>query len=311
MAINNAKPFVKWAGGKRQLIDQLTNLYPIELEKGEIKKYIEPFVGGGAVFFELISKYEFDEIILNDINKELILSYKIIQNNVDLLICNLRKLEDKFYSIETQKSKSEMFYEIREQYNIEKELSLYSINTENAAEHAAHFIFLNRTCFNGIYRENKNGFFNVPFGKYIKPKILDVENLKSVSKVLENVKLYSVDFENLKEFMDEKTFVYFDPPYRPLTKTSSFESYNKGGFGDGGQERLANFYKELHDTYAGVKLMLSNSNPKNIDLEDDFFESLYNHDGIKINEVMASRRINSKASGRGEISELLIVNYAE
>lgn len=311
MTIKNAQPFLKWAGGKRQLLDQFSELYPEDLKMGKIHKYIEPFIGGGAVFFELTANYDFDEIILNDINKELILTYKVIKKNIDELIKQLKALEDLYFSYDDQNATKEYYYEVRKKFNISKDKTNFSSINTDTIKHSAYFIFLNKTCFNGLYRENKKGYFNVPFGKYKNPKICDGINLKNVSVVLQKVKLVSYDFEKLYKFIDNETFVYFDPPYRPLTDTSSFENYSKGGFGDEGQIRLANFYKKLNNNYENVKLMLSNSNPKNSDPNDDFFVELYKHDNINLNEVIASRVINSNASKRGKISELLITNYNE
>ncbi|MGI2747628.1 DNA adenine methylase [Bacillus cytotoxicus] len=303
----HAKPFIKWAGGKRQLLSQFDDLYPNKLKTNNIKRYIEAFIGGGAVFFELISRYDFEEVILNDINKDLILSYIVIKHNVEELIMELRALKNQFMSLE-QEQQSEMFYNIRKNFNLNKHKVDYdtAINTaELCSEHilqASYFLFLNKTCFNGLYRENRSGEFNVPFGKYKNPSILDEDNMRNVNKALKNVTLKCGDFTKLLPFIDENTFVYMDPPYRPLNVTSSFKSYSKGDFNDEDQKRLAEWFKEASTT--GACLMLSNSNPKNTNSDDNFFEELYK--GFNIIEVFASRAINSKASGRGAISELVI-----
>lgn len=302
----NAKPFVKWAGGKRQLLDQFEKLYPKRLLENKIDKYIEPFTGGGAVFFELASKYDFKEIILNDINKELILTYTIIRDNVHRLISELAKLQETFLNSEPDK-REEMYYQIRDRFNTNKLNFNYDTNSEEAIHHSSYFLFLNKTCFNGLYRENKSGLFNVPFGKYKNPTIVDSDNLIRVSNILKNVKLTNVDFEELTPFVNNNTFVYIDPPYRPLNITSSFSSYSKGNFNDDDQIRLAKWYKTLSAN--GAYLMLSNSNPKNTNKEDNFFEKLYGE--FVIREVSASRSINSKGNKRGTISELAITSYKE
>ncbi|MFU0828409.1 MAG: Site-specific DNA-methyltransferase (adenine-specific) [Lachnoclostridium sp.] len=300
----DVKPFLKWAGGKGQLLEQFENYYPEKLRKGKCKRYVEPFVGGGAVFFELIKKYCFEEVILNDINEDLILSYKVIRDNVNELIENLKNLENSFLELDTE-HRAIMYYNIRNIFNIDKKTLNYKEYNNTWIKHAAHLIFLNRTCFNGLYRLNKKGEFNVPIGKYVNPGICNTNNLLNVNKALKNVKLICGDFENLTDFIDEDTFVYIDPPYRPINNTSSFNSYQTEDFNDESQKRLADWFRILDCKNAS--LMLSNSNPKNSNPDDNFFDILYQ--GYYINEVYASRQINSKSIGRGSISELLIRNY--
>lgn len=289
------KPFVKWAGGKRQLLPIIIKNLPKELIENRIKTYIEPFVGGGAVFFYIVENYKLDRIILNDKNEELIDVYRVIQNNVDALIDELRKVEKEYLSLDENGRKA-YFYEKRDQYNSNKKDRILT---------AVNFIFLNRTCFNGLYRVNKKGEFNVPYGRYKNPTILDEENLRNVSICLKNVELHSGDFEEIENYVDDKSFIYLDPPYRPLDATSNFTSYDKGEFNDDDQKRLAAFYRLLNEK--GAKLMLSNSDPKNIDEKDDFFDELYK--GFNIKRVYANRMINSNGKGRGKINELLITNY--
>jgi len=289
------KPFVKWAGGKRQLLPIIIKNLPKELIENRIKTYIEPFVGGGAVFFYIVENYKLDRIILNDKNEELIDVYRVIQNNVDALIDELRKVEKEYLSLDENGRKA-YFYEKRDQYNSNKKDKILT---------AVNFIFLNRTCFNGLYRVNKKGEFNVPYGRYKNPTILDEENLRNVSICLKNVELHSGDFEEIENYVDDKSFIYLDPPYRPLDATSNFTSYDKGEFNDDDQKRLAAFYRLLNEK--GAKLMLSNSDPKNIDEKDDFFDELYK--GFNIKRVYANRMINSNGKGRGKINELLITNY--
>ncbi|WP_242860890.1 DNA adenine methylase [Defluviitalea phaphyphila] len=297
------KPFVKWAGGKRQLLPIISENLPFELKENKIKRYIEPFVGGGAVLFYLLQNYNFHDIIINDINNDLINLYKIIKKEVEKLINELRKISGEYLSLDDD-GRKHYYYMIREEFNE---------NSLDELRKSAYFIFLNRTCFNGLYRVNKKGKFNVPYGRYKNPLILDENNLLNVSNVLQKVKILNGDFEIIEDYVDEHTFVYFDPPYRPLNTTSSFNSYQKGDFNDDEQRRLASFYHKLNQK--GAKLMLSNSDPKNVEENDNFFECLYKSSNIKgsekikINRVKALRNINSKGSKRGKINELLIVNY--
>lgn len=291
----SAKPFLKWAGGKTQLIKDIEKNLPIEIKLGKITKYVEPFVGSGALLFYLISKYNFEEIYINDTNKELINTYITIKKDVQKLILELKELQNMYLTLNNEK-RSELFYQIRE---------LYNGDNSDIIKHSAYFIFLNRTCFNGLYRVNSKGKFNVPFGKYVNPKICDEENLLKVAGILKNIKILNNDFEKTDKYIDENTFVYFDPPYRPLSNTSSFNSYSREIFNDETQKRLADFYKRLHKKKA--KLILSNSDPKNTCQDDDFFDNLYSD--FNILRVNAKRMINSNASKRGNITELLIMNY--
>lgn len=299
MNIIDAKPFVKWAGGKRTLLDQFKNIYTKDLDNGKIDVYIEPFVGGGAVLFDLLSKYTFKKIVINDINATLINTYKIIKDDVDSLIKILNELQERYKASEDLE-RDNMYYEIRDKFNLSK----LDVNSDKLVE-SAYFMFLNRTCFNGLYRENKKGLFNVPFGKYKNPAILDEDNLKSVSRALSKVEIINSDFEKLTEYVNASTFAYIDPPYRPLNQTSSFNSYSKINFNDEEQIRLARWYKELSNI--GAKVMLSNSNPKNVNPDDNFFDNIYNE--YKIIDVSANRAINSKGCKRGAIGEIVIINY--
>ena len=290
------KPFIKWAGGKSQLIDIIEERYP--MKKNTIDKYIEPFIGGGAILFDLLGKYDFEEVYISDVNKELINTYKVIRDNVSELICMLEDMQNEYIPLEKEERK-EYFYAKREKYNVE------DLSDCNKIEKAALFIFLNRTCFNGLYRVNKKGKFNVPMGDYKNPKICDKENLTNVSLSLKNVEIKNADYTECIEKVDDKTFVYIDPPYRPLSTTASFTSYSENDFGDKEQIELAEFYRKLDSK--GAFVILSNSDPKNSDANDEFFDKLY--DGYRIERIPAKRRINSKASGRGEINELLISNF--
>ena len=292
------KPFIKWVGGKGQLLSEINKLYPVELGKN-INKYAEIFVGGGAVLFDILSKYKLDEVYISDKNLELINTYKSIRDNVDILIKSLKEMEEQYIPLDNENRK-DYYYKKREEYNSLK------INSEvNNIEKAVLFIFLNKTCFNGLYRVNKKGEFNVPMGAYKKPKICDEENLKNVSLTLRNVKIVYADYRKSEKFIDDKTFVYIDPPYRPLNITSSFTSYTENDFNDKEQIELAEYINVLNKK--GAKIVISNSDPKNNDIDDNFFDELY--DNYNINRVKATRMLNSNASLRGAINELLITNY--
>ena len=292
------KPFIKWVGGKGQLLSEINKLYPVELGKN-INKYAEIFIGGGAVLFDILSKYKLDEVYISDKNLELINTYKSIRDNVDILIKSLKGMEEQYIPLDNENRK-DYYYKKREEYNSLK------INSEvNNIEKAVLFIFLNKTCFNGLYRVNKKGEFNVPMGAYKKPKICDEENLKNVSLTLRNVKIVYADYRESEKFIDDKTFVYIDPPYRPLNITSSFTSYTENDFNDKEQIELAEYINVLNKK--GAKIVISNSDPKNNDIDDNFFDKLYKN--YNINRVKATRMLNSNASLRGAINELLITNY--
>ncbi len=294
-----AKPFVKWAGGKTQLLEDFEKYYPLQLRRGSIKRYIEPFVGGGAVLFDILQKYNISEAFIFDINEELINAYKAIKYCVDDLIGELDKLETKYINIDCS-CRKEMYYEVRDSYN-----SIKLKDNHLGIMKAAYLIFLNRTCFNGLYRVNQSGAFNVPIGSYKNPKICDRKNLRAVSSLLQRVNIYSGDYSDSVKYIGKDSFVYFDPPYRPLSTSSNFTTYSRFDFNDGEQIRLSEFFKTMDRT--GAKLMLSNSDPKNVNPNDNFFEEhfcVYN-----IYRLKAKRIINSNGNGRGLISEILITNY--
>lgn len=298
--MNTVKPFVKWAGGKNSLIPQLTKYYPLELKDGTIERYIEPFVGGGAVLIDILQRYKVKEAYAFDINIDLINCYNVIKNNVEELIKQLEKKEKNFISLDNEE-RQKYFYDIREEYNS------YKLKNELNIKRASEFIFLNKTCFNGLYRVNKDEKFNVPCGKYKNPTICDSNNLRNLSGLIANVVFEYGDYRQSEQYVNNNTFVYFDPPYRPISTTSGFTSYTKENFNDADQIELAKYYDKL--SLKNAKLMLSNSNPKNINENDTFFEKIYK--GFYINEVFAKRMINSNAKERGQISELLITNYEE
>ncbi|MBT1278786.1 DNA adenine methylase [Thermoanaerobacter sp. CM-CNRG TB177] len=303
--LNNAKPFLKWAGGKTQLLDELCKRLPSSLiQSGKIERYVEPFVGGGAFFFFLKRNFRVKESFLIDINKELIIGYKVIQNNVNELIDELSSMEEKYLKL-SEEQRKDFYYNIRDEYNRQKDNFDYVNYNLDWVKRAAYLIFLNKTCFNGLYRLNKKGEFNVPFGKYKNPTICDADNLIEVSKALENTEVICADFEESNKYIHKNTLVYLDPPYRPLNNTSNFTSYNEDGFDDDDQRRLAQFFKEMDKR--GAYLILSNSDPKNEDVDDNFFDELYA--GFIIERVKAKRYINSNGNKRGDISELIIRNY--
>jgi len=298
------KPFLKWAGGKSQLIEQIVQNLPEELEQGKINRYIEPFVGGGAVFLYIAQLGKVKEFFICDINPELILAYKTIKTNVEDLIERLSRIQGNYLSLDMEERKR-YFYQIRSQFNLQRQQINVQTFHPDWIERTAYLIFLNRTCFNGLFRVNSKGEFNVPVGRYKNPKICHAENLRSVAQILQNTQIYYGDFTISEAFVDHRSLVYFDPPYRPLNKTANFTSYSQELFDDSSQLRLRDFFKVLD--HKGAKLILSNSDPKNENLEDNFFDVAYAEYQIK--RVKAQRNINSKAIKRGQINELLIMNY--
>lgn len=291
----NAKPFVKWAGGKTQLLSEIRRKYPERIEK-----YCEPFVGGGAVLFDVLSTFNPKEVLINDINAELINTYHQIKTNSEPLISQLSELQQQYKELSEEDRKT-LFFAKRERYN---SLKINGNEVENL-EKAALFIFINKTCFNGLYRVNSKGLFNVPFNNAKNPLICDEDNLRACSSVLQNVKMTTGDYSICNDFIDKDTFVYIDPPYRPLNQTSAFTSYSENDFSDVQQIELGKFIDGISEKKATV--VASNSDPKNVDTNDNFFDDLYSH--FKIERVYASRAINSKGSKRGKISELLVANY--
>ncbi len=294
----SVKPFLKWAGGKGQLIKEIEKYYPFE--KGKITKYAEPFVGGGAVLFDILSKYDIEEVYISDINAELINTYVIVREHIDELVKLLIKYQNEYVPLDKDNRKN-YYIEKRNRFN---DIKINDNKTENI-EKAALMIFLNKTCFNGLYRVNRKGLFNVPMGAYKNPLICDEKNLRAVSEKLQNVKIVCGDYKKSDDFIDENTFVYFDPPYRPLTETSSFTAYTENLFDDEKQIELANFVKRMSDK--GARVVVSNSDPKNANEEDDFFDKIYAIHKIK--RVEATRMINCNSDSRGKIKELLISNF--
>jgi len=287
-----AKPFLKWAGGKGQLLDQIDARLPEALRRGEIDTYVEPFVGGGAVFFHVAQKYEerITTSYLFDINEDLVACYKAVKKKPESVISELQELQSEFLTLDGS-ARRDFYYRMREEFNSDRS--------------PAKLIFLNRTCYNGLYRVNRRNEFNVPFGDYKNPKICDADNLRDVASVLRKANIICADFEASESQLGEGSFVYFDPPYRPLSASANFTSYSKENFSEADQTRLATFCRRVDAK--GAVFLLSNSDPKNEDPRDRFFEKQYH--GFRIDRVRASRPINCKASGRGEINELIITNY--
>jgi DNA adenine methylase len=300
-----AKPFLKWAGGKTQLLDEFYQRLPEGLgEKGKITRYVEPFIGGGAVFFYLTRKFSFETCCIGDANEELILTYRVIQKSVKKLIGELRNL-DSAYTAGDEKEREAFYYEIRDSFNSELPEINFQTYHPGWAKRAAKVIFLNRTCYNGLFRVNRNGEFNVPFGRYKNPDILNIENLRDAAEVLRKTRIIRGDFTHCRDYVDEHTFVYFDPPYRPISQTSSFTSYSRGGFSENDQHRLAALFRELDAK--GAKIMLSNSDPRSGNYQDTFFDDLFT--GFTIGRVPARRVINCNGTRRGNVNELIITNY--
>lgn len=273
------KPFVKWVGGKRQLLKQFRDLelYPPEFFDPIENTYYEPFVGGGAVFFDLLPEHA----ELSDLNRELVIAYNVIKNNVDELIELLKQ----------HRYDKEYYLDIRAK----------NIDELQDIEIASRFIFLNKTGFNGLYRVNRKGQFNVPFGRYKNPVICDEENLRRVSKALQNVTIKHQDYSSVLKSAKKGDFIYFDPPYYPLNQTSSFTAYTSEKFLEKEQIELRNTFITLHKR--GCYVMLSNSDTL-------FINDLYaNIDGVTIHKIIAGRAINSKGSRRGKITEVLVTNY--
>lgn len=276
------KPFLKWVGGKGRLLDQLLP-YFIEARKDE-GKYFEPFFGGGAAFFALapVSGQ------INDINKALMSAYRNVKDDVEAVIDELKVIEGEYLALDAT-NRQDYYYESRAEYNQEQHETIHK---------TALLIFLNKTCFNGVYRENRNGGFNVPHARYAKPTICDEVNLRITSGALKHVAISSGSFEDAVKDAKEGDFVYFDPPYYPLTTTSSFTSYSADNFLDEDQRHLKRVVDDL--TKRGVKVALSNSwTPFIIDLYKDYRQV----------QIMAGRSINSVGTKRGKIAEILVLNY--
>lgn len=290
------KPFVKWAGGKAQLLSKIEDAIPEYIKQTQFT-YIEPFIGGGTVLFWILQKYpNIEHTIINDINTDLTNSYYTIKTNVEELIWVLKDWEKEYHFLKDKpEEKKEYYYSKRDQFNSRKSDKIIQ---------SALFIFLNRTCFNGLYRVNRKNKINVPIGSYKTPMICDEDNLRTVNHVLQKVTILNGDFEETLKYAEKDTLFYFDPPYKPLSDTSSFNSYAKGEFDDNEQIRLGKFCKKID--VLGYQWILSNSDVKGKNPDDDFFDELYSN--FNTTRVLARKNINSNPNKRGELTELLITN---
>ena len=287
-----AKPFVKWVGGKTQLIDQLEALLPADFNRWENVTYIEPFIGGGAMLFHILQHHpNITSAIINDINADLTTCYKVVRDTPDVLVAALQELQAEYYALPNEDAKKEYYMQRRAEFNT-KQL--------DPIRNTTLFFFLNRTCFNGLYRVNKSGLFNVPFGRYETPTICDANTIYADSQLLQKVTILTGDYTETLQYAKDKTLFYFDPPYRPLNATSSFNDYTKEAFNDLAQQRLKEFCDEVQK--AGYHFMLSNS-----DCKDGFFDDLYLQ--YHIERVLASRSVNANPSKRGKLTEILVHNY--
>lgn len=295
-----AKPFLKWAGGKRQLIEEISSRFPSDLQ--DHSTYIEPFVGGGAVLFHVLEMKDFENVHIFDINPELTLCYEVLKTSAPKVWSKLKSMIKK-YPAHDSEERSKEYYSIRQSWN--KGVSKINLMSETKKiQRVAQTIFLNKTCYNGLFRVNKKGEFNVPIGSYKNPSFPSKQELLEVQTALENVTIHLGSFEQCEGFVDENTFLYFDPPYRPLSETSHFVSYSKGQFDDEDQKKLAQFIQDVDEKDA--MFILSNSDPRNTIKDDDFFDNLYSE--FSIDRVFCNRAINSKAKKRGPVTELLIGN---
>lgn len=289
-----AKPFVKWVGGKSQLIEQLEALLPADFDRWKDVTYIEPFVGGGAMLFYMLQAHpNIQKAVINDINPNLTTCYKVVRDNPSDLVNSLRAIQEEYYTLLAEESRKDFYLSMREEFNSK---SLDPIRNTTL------FFFLNRTCFNGLYRENKSGLFNVPFGRYDKPTICDAATIYADSELLKKVEILTGDYQDTFAQAKTQTLFYFDPPYRPLNNTSSFNDYTKETFNDLAQVRLKEFCDKV--VAAGYHFMLSNS-----DCKDGFFDDLYGQ--YVIERVWASRSVNANASKRGKLTEILVHDYKE
>lgn len=298
-----AKPFIKWVGGKSQLIPEITQRLPEYVEKGLPYQYVEPFTGSAAVALYLLdSPTPPTKVILSDINTDLVNLYEVVKSHPQKLLDFLQTLQDEYDQLEDKEAKKPYYYAKREEFNLRE---------NNTVKHAGLFMFLNRAGFNGLYRVNSKNQFNVPIGSYKQPKFVFEEVIHRASELLTNVEMLNTSFEDTLRTAQETnidnlpTFVYLDPPYKPLSESSSFTSYAKDSFNDDDQVKLKQVCDLLNEQ--GYQWLLSNSDTTNLDPENKFFDELYSE--YTIERVSAGRSINSKGSKRGKINELLIRNY--
>jgi len=298
-----AKPIFKWAGGKGKLLPDILRRLPHELKQGRITSYAEPFIGGGAVFFHLAAQYHFERMLISDANEDLFLAYTVVREDVDALLQHLQHLQEHYAAL-ADEAQAAFYYETRAAFNAARPNWCYRSFNPGWVERAAQFFLLNRLCFNGLYRVNSRAEFNVPFGKHRTVNFPAAEALRAAARVLQRTTVACGDFTASADFANERTLVYLDPPYRPITPTSSFTSYARQAFDDADQVRLAAHFRDL--TQRGSFVMLSNSDPLTA-TGDGFFEELYAD--FTIARLQAARAINANGAGRGTVSELLITNY--
>ncbi len=309
-----ARPILKWAGGKGQLLECLSAYFPKALSDGTVKNYFEPFLGGGAMFFHVMQNYPLKSAFLMDANEELIVLYTAVQRDVEPLLAALTQMEKDYLKLGEAKRK-ERYLRTREALNGARAGMDFRKYSTAWVERASQIIFLNKTCYNGLFRVNREGGFNVPFGKYVRPTIADAGNLRQASALLAKARIRHGDFGDLARLDASRAaglikpgaFIYYDPPYRPLSATASFTSYSRLAFGDDEQKRLSRMFQALDRK--GVFQMLSNSDPKNSDPKDDFFEEAYAGYRDTFYRVPAARSINSNPARRGRINEIVITNY--
>ena len=300
-----ARPFLKWAGGKTQLLRQFEPFFPKELRQGLLTRYFEPFLGGGAVFFHLTGRYNFHTVRLSDINPDLIALYTLVRDRTEALIEVLASLRDT-YLRKNENGQRRFYYECRDEYNA---FSSCSRRLDDRLRKGALTIFLNKTCYNGLFRLNSRGLFNSPYGRHRNKRVYNEANLRTAGLALRNAELSATDFRRTASLVaagdPRASFVYLDPPYRPLSATAGFTAYHSNAFNEKDQRDLATLFRKLDAS--GAKVMLSNSDPKNENPSDRFFEELYS--GFTFRRVAARRMINSNAGKRGAIKELVITNY--
>lgn len=299
MLMAKAKPFIKWVGGKGQLLEQLDEQLPADFDRWIDVTYIEPFVGGGAMLFYMLQRYpNIKRAVVNDINPDLVTCYRTVRDEPEALIAALQAIETAYLALPNEAERKARYLDIRARYN-RKGLT--------PVDNTACFIFLNRTCFNGLYRVNKSGAFNVPFGRYARPTICDAATIREDSRLLQRVEIGNADFEQTLEAARGRTLFYFDPPYRPLSDTSSFNDYTRESFNDDAQIRLKLFCDKVDA--AGFHFMLSNSDGKAEDEAAGFFDTLYA--SYPIERVWASRNVNANPNKRGKLTEILVHNYQQ
>ncbi|KDN25081.1 DNA adenine methylase [Moraxella bovoculi 237] len=291
------KPFIKWAGGKNSLLDEIQKRLP-DFVYSQDFCLVEPFVGGGAVSLWALSDLpHLKQLIINDYNADLINVYQVIKNHPDDLIWYIESLQNDYNQLTDLESKKPYFYHKRD---------IFNTRSGNNIEQAGLFIFLNKSAFNGLYRVNKNNQFNVPIGSYKSPKFIDKDNILTISQKLQNTQILTGDFELVLSYLpnDLPCVFYIDPPYRPISDTASFTAYSDSGFDDNEQKRLAKFCQKIDKM--GHHFLLSNSDPKNHNTNDDFFDELYAN--FNINRIQANRSIGANGKSRKFISEILVDN---